>query len=294
MSVTTTWPTLNANDRRTHITASEFANSSMARMGALFADLKPEPDPNAGLDAQVLYGEPIRVLNVNSEWTKIASQLGAPPEESKNHYVGWVPTSSIAKNLPEPTHLVSAPRTFLYPEPDMKKPRCGFRSMGSLVSVVAHAETRGTAYAILSSGEAIIERHVTALPKIAPDYVSVAEQLIYAPYLWGGNTAFGIDCSGLVQLSMRMAGRSAMRDTDMQAATLGEPVSVDKDWQNLRRGDLVFWRGHVAIAQGEINGEAHLIHANGFTMDVTSEPARQAIERIAYLYEQPIGARRLG
>ena len=155
-----------------------------------------------------------------------------------------------------------------------------------------HAETRGTQYAILDSGEVVIANHLVEAGNHSTDYVSVAETLLRTPYLWGGSTAFGIDCSGLVSLAMQMAGIDVLRDSDMQAATIGEPVAIRPDWGDLKRGDLLFWRGHVAIAQGEIGGQQHMLHANGHTMDVASEPVAEAVLRIEHLYEKPIGVRR--
>jgi cell wall-associated NlpC family hydrolase len=116
----------------------------------------------------------------------------------------------------------------------------------------------------------------------------VAEALLSTPYLWGGTSAFGIDCSGLVQLSMRMAGRTVPRDTDMQASGLGEPFDPGADLAGLRRGDLVFWKGHVAIM---LDGK-NIIHANGHAMMVSRERLSDAVERIAYLYGGPTGFRR--
>ena len=141
---------------------------------------------------------------------------------------------------------------------------------------------------MLASGEAMIAGHLRPVGEPAADYVAVAETLIDTPYLWGGTTGFGIDCSGLVQLSMRMAGRDVLRDTDMQAATVGEPVEPGPDFSALRRGDLVFWKGHVAI----MTDAASMIHANGHTMIVSREGLREAIDRIGYLYGQPTGFRR--
>jgi len=90
-----------------------------------------------------------------------------------------------------------------------------------------------------------------------------------------------------------MSGRQVLRDSDMQGATLGEEIEAGPDTERLRRGDLIFWRGHVAVCQGDVGGVAHIIHASGFTMNVASEPLDEAIERIAYLYERPIGFRSL-
>lgn len=266
--------------------------ASRAVVSAYLVDLKSSPSPDGGLDAQLLCGDPVSILETRGEWAKVHAPFDLSTSVNNPGYVGWVLASGLANEFVEPTHVVTAPRTFLYPGPDMKLPRTGYRSMGSRLTVVGEAQTRGTDYCLLSSGEAVVARHLAPVGQHAADYATVAESLLRTPYLWGGNTAFGIDCSGLVQLAMRMAGRPVMRDTDMQAATLGEPVDLGGDWQKLKRGDLVFWRGHVAIAQGDIDGEAHLVHANGYSMDVTSEPAKQAIERIAFLFELPTGVRR--
>lgn len=113
--------------------------------------------------------------------------------------------------------------------------------------------------------------------------MAVAETLLHTPYLWGGTSGFGIDCSGLVQLCMWVAGRKVLRDSDMQQDTLGEIIEPDATYSNLKRGDLVFWKGHVAICASP----DMLIHASGHTMTVTLEPLQDAIKRIAYLYDLP-------
>jgi cell wall-associated NlpC family hydrolase len=157
------------------------------------------------------------------------------------------------------------------------------------VTVTGTAETRGTRYALLSTGEAMIAGHLRPLGDHAPDFVSVAETFLETPYLWGGSSAFGIDCSGLVQLSLRMAGQDVLRDSDMQAAGLGEAFDPGADFSGLRRGDLVFWKGHVAI----MTDAANIVHASGHTMTVTRETLAAAVERIGYLYGGPTGFRRL-
>jgi cell wall-associated NlpC family hydrolase len=287
---TNTWPTIKHGDRRINVPESLQGQGRAGRVVAVFADLKSEPDDAARLDTQILRGETVAIHGTDQDWTMVRSK--------RDNYVGWTKTKNIAlaslsPDASGPTHRVTAPRTFLYPSPDMKSPRSGYCSMGSLVTVVEEVEVRGTRYGVLDDGTAIIRRHLGTLEQNASDFVTVAELLLHTPYLWGGNTAFGIDCSGLVQLALYMSGVKVMRDSDMQAATIGQPVQVGEDWQKLKRGDLVFWRGHVAIAQGDLGGVPHLIHANGYTMDVTSEPALQAVERIAGLWQMPIGVRRI-
>lgn len=278
------WPQIDPKDRRLYVRQSDLASADAAHVLLFFADLKSGPAPEASLDAQLICGDTVSVLEIRGDQARVCN--------SRDGYIGWVSRAALSSRPFEPTHRVTAPRTFLYPGPDMKLPRAGYRSMGSLIEVTGKAETRGTRYAILADGTAIIERHITPIDDFADDFVSVAEHLLATPYLWGGNTGFGIDCSGLVQLAMLMSGENVLRDTDMQAATIGEPVDIGDDWQKLKRGDLLFWRGHVAIAQGRINGSAHIIHANGHTMDVTSEPVEKAVSRIAHLYEMPIGVKR--
>jgi cell wall-associated NlpC family hydrolase len=278
------WPVTSSTDRRLFANKEQLAGSKTAWITVHFADLKSKNNANAGLDCQLLFGEEVKVLETQADWVKVRREFDG--------YIGWIADNAISFDVTTPTHQVIAPRTFVYSAPDLKLPRTGYRSMGSKIAVTEFVENRGTRYAMLESGEAIIASHIVSLDEYADDYVSVAEKMLHTPYLWGGNTAFGIDCSGLVQLSMAMAGKQVLRDTDMQASTIGQPVMVAPDYQDLQRGDLVYWRGHVAIAQGILNGEAYLIHANGNSMDVTSEPAKEAIDRTEYLYELPIGVRR--
>lgn len=262
------------------VEASEYVEGKAARIVVAVADLRREPLRGSGLDTQLLFGDAVRVFDERESWAWVQAE--------HDGYVGYVETSALGSTAGPATHTVSAPRTLLYPEPDLKLPRAGELSMGSLVDVLGMEERRGTRYAVLASGQAVIAGHVRPVEEHASDYVAVAETLLFTPYLWGGATAFGIDCSGLVQLSMRMAGRRVLRDSDMQAETLGDAIEPDGDFSGLRRGDLVFWKGHAGImADGKT-----LLHANGHTMMVSSEPLGQAIDRIGYLYGGPTGFRR--
>ena len=119
--------------------------------------------------------------------------------------------------------------------------------------------------------------HLATLDNYESDFVAVAERFIGIPYLWGGKTALGLDCSGLVQTALCAAGISAPRDTDMQEKALGHIIATGPELQGLQRGDLVFWKGHVGIMR-----EAKtLLHANGHHMLVASEPLDVAVARIA-------------
>lgn len=262
------------------VTADRFVTGKPARIVASVADMLGEPRPDAGLNTQLLRGDNVTVFDEAEGWAWVQAE--------RDGYVGYVSGGFLGPRSETPTHMVSAPRSFLYSGPDLRFPRLGELSLGSSVTVKDFAETRGTRYALLSTGEAMIAGHLRPVGEFSGDYVAVAETLLMTPYLWGGSTAFGIDCSGLVQLSMRMAGRDVPRDSDMQAARLGEPVEAGSGYSRLRRGDLAFWKGHVAI----MTDERTMIHANGHTMLVSREGLAEAIGRIVYLYGGPTGFRR--
>jgi hypothetical protein len=170
-----------------------------------------------------------------------------------------------------PTHRDAVRRTFVYPGPNMKLPPRGALPFGAKIAVI---ETKGD-FAILDGG-AIFAAHLTTIETVASDFVAVAEAFLGAPYLWGGKTPDGVDCSGLVQAALTAAGIACPRDTDMQERALGAPLDMAK-LPELRRGDLVFWKGHVGVMQDA----TRLLHANGFHMLVESEPFETARERIA-------------
>lgn len=260
--------------------AERFVTGRPARIAAPVADVRKAARADAGVNTQLLCGDDVLVFDEADGFAWLQAE--------RDGYVGYVASTDIVARDAEPTHVVTALRTFVYPGADMKFPRSRALSIGSRVAVAGYAETRGTRYALLASGEALVTQHLAPLDTTVDDYVSVAESLIETPYLWGGFSAFGIDCSGLVQLSMRMAGRDVLRDSDMQEATLGTPVDAGADFSLLQRGDLVFWKGHVAIMIDAQN----MIHANGHTMTVAREGLREAIDRIGYLYGGPTSFRR--
>lgn len=262
------------------VEAARFVAGRPARAAAPIVDMRRAPKADTGLDTQLLRGADVLVFDVADGWAWV--------QAGHDSYVGYIEAGALREDAAAPTHLVAAPRTFLYPGPDMKLPRVAALSLGSAITVVGWAETRGTQYGVLDTGEAIFAGHIVPADAVVSDWVAVAESLLGTPYLWGGVSAFGIDCSGLVQIGMRMAGRPVQRDSDQQAATLGEPLDPGADFANLRRGDLVFWKGHVGIMT---DGET-LIHANGHTMTVALEPLRAAVERIGYLYGAPTLFRR--
>jgi cell wall-associated NlpC family hydrolase len=163
--------------------------------------------------------------------------------------------------LSEPTHRVCAPRTFVYPAASIKEPPLLALPLSAQVSIV---DERGS-FLVTRDRGFIWRPHLAPLDAPAEDFVAVAERLLDAPYLWGGKSSIGVDCSGLVQIALAAAGRAAPRDSDMQEAQLGEAVAIGAP---LARGDLVFWKGHVGIMRDPTT----LLHANGTHMLVSSEP----------------------
>lgn len=261
------------------VEAQRFTEGEPARVAVPVAGLRPFPDLKRGIDTELLMGEQVVVFERRDGWCWVKA--------ASDGYVGYLREEALAAEAPEPTHIVVPQRTFLYPEPELRKPHVGVLSMGSLVRVVEFVEgARQNRYAVVADGTAIYESHVRPIAVVeAADFVDVALRFLETPYLWGGRSGLGIDCSALVQLSLMMVGRSAPRDTDMQAVGLGTPI----DREELRRGDLVFWPGHVAIMEDPET----IVHANGHTMSVTRENFVAAIERIGWLYDRPSGYRRI-
>ena len=263
---------------RGQVEASRFVHGSLKRIVAPVAALYKVPDALSERQSECLFGEDVKVFEEKNGFCWVQAQ--------QDGYVGYVEQSKIGSIGNQPTHRVNVPRTFQYRDADLRSPMISPLSMGSRISVIGEAETRGTRYAKLDNGSFVVFNHITPVSTLANDYVAIAESFIHTPYLWGGKSGLGIDCSGLVQLALMMTGRTVLRDTDMQQATIGKDIAPE---DGLQRGDLVFWKGHVAI----MVDSGTLIHANGASMDVRKENLDHAIERIAKNHSTPTGYRRL-
>lgn len=251
------------------VEAERFVEPELRVVAAPAAPLRRRPAPEASLDTEALRGETVRLFEAMAEgwaWVQLV----------RDSYVGWMPSEALAEPGPAATHRVTVPRTLVFPGPDIKLPPLDCLPMGALVAARGEAEDNNARYALIEPAGAVVLQHLAPLEATAPDFVAVAERLIHAPYLWGGRTSLGIDCSGLVQLALEMAGRAAPRDCDMQVAAIGTALDLSSGLPPLARGDLVFWAGHVGIMQDG----ARLIHANAHHMAVASEPLAEMLRRM--------------
>jgi cell wall-associated NlpC family hydrolase len=230
------------------------------------ASVRRSPAPDSSLDTQALKGERVTVFETTPEgWCRGALEADG--------YVGWLPANALAAPGPVPTHKIAVPRTLVFPGPSIKLPPLEGLSLGCRLAVARIEEP----FAVLHSGGYVPARHLARLDAFAPDLVAVAEQFLHVPYLWGGKTSLGLDCSGLVQIAHTACGLPCTRDSAMQEQALGAPLAFTPDLSDLHRGDLLFWKGHVAI----VRDRDSLIHANAFHMAVAIEPTAQALARIA-------------
>ena len=250
---------------RGRVDAGRFVESWRGQIGRAVVPMRGRPDPGAALVNEALFGERLRIFEIAAGWAWVQLE--------RDSYVGYLPADTLLLDVVEPTHRVHAIGTFVYPEPDIKTPPLMHLSIGAELALYGADEK----FMRLASGGYVVARHVSPRGRSARDFVEVAERFIGTPYLWGGRTRVGFDCSGLVQAALEAAGHACLRDSDMQQAALGNTVLIPADLDGLERGDLIFWRGHVGIM---VDG-ALLIHANAHHMAVAVEPLVSANDRIA-------------
>jgi cell wall-associated NlpC family hydrolase len=221
------------------------------------------PDAKARQVSQLRYGEFLDVFEERGGFAWVQNRT--------DRYVGYCPVpEALGEDIADLSSRISALRTFIYPEPDIKSLPLDEIMLGSFVSVAG--EEKG--FARLASGGYVFARHIVPSEGILnSDYIFTAGRLLHAPYLWGGRTPRGVDCSGLVQLALEMAGIDCPRDSDQQREAFGKPLT--RHWRDMpwKRGDLVFFSGHV----GFMTGPDHMIHASGHHMQVVVEPLADAV-----------------
>lgn len=278
--VTPARPDLAASRLRDLVAADHYVDGVRMQVIAAHAPLRRAPRPDAPLDTEILRGECVIAYEQSPEgWAWI--------ECERDGYVGYAPSEALRATIVEPTHRVRVLRTHLYPGPSIKSPPLGALTLGARVAVARQQDN----FLVLDDGAFVWARHLAPVGERAGDFVAEAEKLIGVSYLWGGRTTEGLDCSALVQTALDLSGVAAPRDSDMQERELGTPLNLAPDLSDLRRGDLVFWKGHVGV----MRDGARLLHANGHHMETVSEPLRDAVDRIIAAGGGPItSARRLG
>ena len=255
---------LAAHELKDVVDAERYAEGVPAQIVRASIPLRSKPESSAPFVNEALFGETVRVFDEENGWAWV--QLNS------DGYVGYLPAEVLNKRPNRPTHHVRALGTFVYPVADIKTPPIMHLSLNSRLAIVATKDD----FCRTAEGGYVSGRHIAPLNRFARDFVEVAERFIGTPYLWGGRTRVGIDCSGLLQMSMMAAGLKSPRDSDMQQEQLGETVLVPDDLEGLVRGDLIFWDGHVGIMADGIM----LLHANAHHMAVTVETLPEAVARI--------------
>jgi hypothetical protein len=255
-------PDLAAASLRGRVEAARYVEGWRRRVVAGAAPLRRAPSHEASLETEALYGESVVVYEENDGW--------AWAQLERDGYVGFLPAGALGAPA-APTHRLAALRSFAYPGPSIKLPPVAALSLGARLAI---KELKGD-FGVTADGLHIYSRHLASLDATEPDFVTIAERFLETPYLWGGRTSQGIDCSGLVQTALAEVGVAASRDTDMMEAALGAPIAFDETLSGLKRGDLVFWKGHVGVMADADT----LLHANGWHMKVVSEPLRVARDR---------------
>ena len=264
---------------RGRVDATRFVTGTDYVVTRCSAPMHGAPSLRAPLETEALYGEIVCVFEEADGW--------AWGQLATDGYVGYLPGDALRLSRPEGAfglQRVSAAATHVFSDPDIKSRPRRLLPLNARVDVAqvvnGFAELVGAGY--------VVARHLSGLDDFADDYVAVAMNFIGTPYLWGGRTRGGIDCSGLVQASLLAAGLPCPRDSDMQRDAVGEVVDVAGGLSQVRRGDLIFWAGHVGL----VSDSETLLHANAFHMSTVMEPLAGALERIANSSGKPVAVRR--
>lgn len=250
------------------VEAQRFAAPVRHRLTVPQAPIRKAPEADAVAVSELLSGEAFDVLDVSGgvAWGYSAH----------DHYVGYVDAALLGNDTVAPTHRIAAPSGLVFAKPDIKSTVIGALPMGALTTAAAHDEKF-----VSAAGGYVHRRHIAAIDNRAADPVAIAELFLGTPYKWGGRTRGGLDCSGLVQVALDACGIACPRDSDMQAA-LGQEVED----RRYRRGDLVFFPGHV----GFMFDETRLLHANAFFMSTVIEPLADVVGRLLPQYDEPVTA----
>ena len=261
--VTPARPDLAAAHLRGQVEAAHFVEGTLKRVFAPVVGLRRAPRPDGEIQTEALFGERATIYETTEEgwaWGQLET----------DGYVGWMPASAFTELGPPPTHRVTALGTFMFARPDIKTVPAAAFPFGCRFAIVREEGK----FAVSSEGAFIPLQHLVPIGHREPDYVATAHRFLGVPYLWGGRSSLGLDCSSLVQLALQAAGIDCPRDSDMQAG-IGAAVDFGGDLSKLKRGDLVYWQGHIGL----VAGEGRFLHANAHHMAVAEEPLADAVQR---------------
>ncbi len=253
------------SDPRTSPDPAQLTRSDPMQLSLPLADLRRKPD--GPRDRQLICGDHVTVLGSGEGWCLVRA--------AKDGYCGYLPDCALAPQQ-APTHQVTTRSTHAYADADIKSPERHSLSFGSHVTALAESAT----FIETALGH-IPRQHLHRTGDTATDPVAIAQLFLGTPYLWGGNSAWGIDCSGLVQAACLACGLPCPGDSDQQADQLGNTLPPGTAYM---RNDLLFWDGHVAWVQSPDT----LLHANAGHMAVTEEPIDAGIARIAAQGDGPV------
>lgn len=248
-------PDLAAAHLTGEVDAPRFVEGEKFAVGLGRTSLRVRSSDDATQDSELLFGEIFTVYDRKDGW--------AWGQAARDLYVGYVRENALDR--PFATNVtVTTLMAPVFSAADLKTPVRDLLPMNAAVPVLA----RDSDYVNIGRGF-VHQRHL--LPQTEKDFVAIAERFLGAPYVWGGKTAAGLDCSGLIQTALQAVGKAAPRDTDMMEKALGDVVAL----VDVRRGDLVYWKAHMGV----MLDETRLLHANAFHMMVAVEPLTEAIAR---------------
>lgn len=258
---------------RPQVHSARYVTSQPMQVRRPVAAVHKMPAMDSMQTTQALMGEIVQVFDRQNEW--------AWGQLADDRYVGYIGLDNLSESVCLPTHRVTVPATLIYPVANLKSQPARQLYLNARVTVAGHDGD----YAALRDGGFVFAAHLADVTAKQNDFVGIAEQFLHVPYLWGGKSAAGLDCSGLVQVALQACGIACPRDSDMQEECIGNSIAPE----NFRRGDLVFWDGHVGIMRDATN----LLHASGRHMMVENEPLKIALSRFAATGKRPTTVRRI-
>jgi len=256
------------------VDATYFVESTLKQVIMPVLTLRRGASFSTAQDSELLLGDFVKVFEQSDGWAWV--------QNCRDNYVGYCPIEGLGGLGPAPTHQVSVLRTIVFPEPDLKACPLNYLSMTASVCVIEQNEK----YSQLANGGWVYTEHLSLVDDVDDDYVDTAHKFMETPYLWGGNSSLGIDCSGLVQIALRRAGHIVLRDADMQESSIGKHIPFDGDKSSLKYGDLIFWKGHV----GFYCEDDMLIHANATDMMVSKAPFDDICDHILEIENNPVSS----